>query len=173
MTDLRLELDETGADLLLEEGDLALDEGLETAVVVSLFTDRRVDVDERLPEEVDVEDPPPFYRQTRGFWADTAGDRWGSKLYLLSRAKALPATAAAAVAAVEEALEWLVRAQIVSSVSVDGAFQELRAGDRVEKVLSLEVELHRGVSARWDALWRALEGATFEASGIRVRLLAA
>lgn len=174
MTDLRLDVTETGADLLLVDGDLAIDEGLETAVIVSLFSDARVGPDELLPEEVQAVDDPAYVRETRGFWADTPEDRWGSKLYLLSRAKATDDTATRAARFAEESLAWMLRDGIASRIDVAAEFVELQTQDRrPEKVLSIEIGISRGTASRWDSLWQAFEGATFDAPGVRVRLLSA
>lgn len=173
MTDLLLYVTETGADLRIVEGELVADEGLETAIIVSLFSDARADPEERLPEEIGTDDPP-FIREIRGFWADTVLDRWGSKLYLLSRAKATDETATRASRFVEQALAWLVSSQIATAVTVSADFEELRTdAGRLEKVLSLEIGISRGTSSRWDTLWSSIESSTFEAAGVRIRLLAA
>ena len=70
------------ADLLLEAGDLARELTLRTAVMTSLFSDRR-----GTRQEVDrFGDSDP-----RGWWGDllapVEGDAWGSKLWLLEREK--------------------------------------------------------------------------------------
>jgi phage gp46-like protein len=60
---------------------LTQDEGLETAVLLSLFSDRIARQDDVLPSGDD----------RRGWWADAyaeiEGDAWGSRLWLLSREK--------------------------------------------------------------------------------------
>ncbi len=174
MTDLLLNLTELGADFLIVDGELVADEGLQTAVVVSLFSDARADADDLLPEESLIVDDPAYVREVRGFWADTAEERWGSKLYLLSRTKATAATASRAARFAEESLGWLLSTGIASRLEVGAEFVESTTDDgRREKVLSLTIGISRGTSSRWSSLWDSLDGATFEASGVRVRLLAA
>ena len=177
MTDLRVHLTENGADFLIENGDLVIDEGLEAGVIFSLFSDARVDPEEALPEETPTEldgREPPFVREVRGFWADTAADRWGSKLYLLSRAKATDETAQRAAEFVRSSLDWLLRDRIAAAVEVDADFEVLEADDgRREKVLVLEIRIRRGASPRWDELWAAIEGFAFDAPGVKIKLLAA
>ena len=79
--DLALSFDnEAGiGDLVIENDDLKIDEGLETAVLISLYTDARVS-DEELPAEE---------AQKRGWWGDIypdiPNDQIGSKLWLKAR----------------------------------------------------------------------------------------
>lgn len=84
---------------------------LVSAVVMSLFTWRRAKPDDKLPGD-----------QRMGWWGDTfaqvPGDRIGSRLWLLSRAKLLPETAALAKEYAEEALAWLVEDGVASRVDV-------------------------------------------------------
>lgn len=68
--DLKME-----SDLVIEGGDLALDQGLQTKILLSLFTDRRVGPKENLEDPQDL----------RGWWAR---EDFGSRLWLLGRAKA-------------------------------------------------------------------------------------
>jgi len=113
MTDLLLAWnnDIAGADLCVEGADLALDHGLTSAVVISLFTHRRVSAEE-LPEgEAD----------RRGWWGDAlsdGGDEIGSKLWLLEREKETPQVLARAEGYAREALAWIARDQLVESVTV-------------------------------------------------------
>ena len=99
-------LDDTGADL-------SSDKGLETAVIVSLFTDRIADGEEL----------PPNEKTKRGWWgdsiADVPGDRIGSKLWLLGREKELQEVAVRARQYAQEALEWLIDTKIASKVEVN------------------------------------------------------
>lgn len=102
------------ADLVLFDGDLASDRGLMTAVVLSLFTDRRAEPD----------DVPPSGDPTdrRGWWADefaaTAGDLFGSRLWLLDRSVLNNETVLKARQYVVEALQWMIDDQVVASIPV-------------------------------------------------------
>ncbi len=176
MTDLRLDLTGQGADFLLDRGDLVLDEGLETPIIVSLFSDRRADPSEALPEEsgerLDDGDAP-ITRDPRGFWADTPADRYGSGLWLLSRHKAIPHVASQAREAIEEALDWITRLGIAGGVDVETGFVTLQTDRGDERVvLDVQVRLRRGSSRRWDSVWEAIEDTDFAESGVRIRLLA-
>lgn len=89
------------------------DEGLETAVIISLFTDARADEGEELPDGGD---------DRRGWFGDAVpvkdGDKIGSKLWLLSRSKLTPDVLARAQQYAQEALDWLVEDQVAESVAV-------------------------------------------------------
>lgn len=86
------------------------------AVIVSLFTWRRAQPDDQLPAS-----------ERMGWWGDSfppvAGDRIGSRLWLLSRAKLLPDTVARAKEYAQEALQWLVDDGIATRVEVDAERQ--------------------------------------------------
>lgn len=106
-------------DLALAGGQLRKDDGLRTAVVVSLLTDRRAAPDDELPAgEVD----------RRGWWGDAAapagldagaaGARIGSRLWLLSREKQTGETLNRARDYATEALAWLIEDGWARSVDV-------------------------------------------------------
>lgn len=101
-------------DFGISGADLAVDDGLETAVIISLFTDRRADPDNPLPDESG---------DRRGWWADAypriEGDRIGSKLWLLSREKQLQSVVNRAREYAREALAWLVDDGIARRVTVE------------------------------------------------------
>lgn len=122
------------ADLSLDGGAIALTGGLETAVVISLFTNRRARADDALPDGA-ANGPDGGDRQ--GWWADAYNDRpIGSRLWLLSREKQLPAVLARAKDYAEEALAWLVEDRIASRVTVTA--EMVRTG-----VLGLAIDIDR------------------------------
>ncbi len=92
--------------------DLTSDDGLKTAVVISLFTDARADVDDLLPAG---------QRDRRGWWGDglSDADKTGSRRWLYLREKQTADTARKIREADEEALAWLVDDGIAASVSVE------------------------------------------------------
>ncbi|MGH6714754.1 MAG: phage GP46 family protein [Bradyrhizobium sp.] len=104
-------------DLALAGADLQTDAGLDTAVILSLFCDARADADE-IPDGADP----------RGYWGDAfaedAGDRFGSKLWLLAREKQLQSVADRAQEYAQAALAWLVADGIAASVVVVASFPE-------------------------------------------------
>ncbi|MFT4464012.1 MAG: phage GP46 family protein [Sodalis sp. (in: enterobacteria)] len=98
-----------GEGVLVQAGaDLLADDSLTTTVLLCLFTDRRAEVSDRLPDGG---------HDRRGWWADSYRDRpVGSRLWLLSREKALPAVLARAEAYADEALRGLLDAGMISQL---------------------------------------------------------
>lgn len=115
MTDIALQFsDLAGGDLVLAGLDLARDDGLETAVLVSLFTDRRAD-----PEQIRAgEDASDL----RGWWGDynptVDGDQTGSHLWLLRREKQTAETLKRGRQYSERALAWMVEDRVAGRVQV-------------------------------------------------------
>lgn len=93
------------------------DEGLETAVLLSLFTDRRADDGDVLPDA---------QTDRRGYWADAypivPGDLFGSRLWLLGRAKQTQETLSRIEEYTNECLAWLVEDRVASAVSASAVF---------------------------------------------------
>lgn len=108
-------------DLALGLGGLERDATLRSQVLISLFTDRRAAPDDPLPE-------PGTDR--RGWVGDALatieGDRIGSRLWLLRRAKQTEETRVRAIGYVREALAWLIEDRLAVRVDVDAAW--LRTG---------------------------------------------
>lgn len=102
-------------DLAGDALDLATDRGLQTAVLISLFTDRRAE-DDDMPPSGDPND-------RRGWWGDqfaeVEGDRIGSRLWLLDRSKNTSETVRRAKEYVLEALAWMIEDKVVSSIDVE------------------------------------------------------
>lgn len=112
MTDLLASLKNDIFDLVISDRDISLDQSLETAVIISLFTDRHIEKSEL-----------PFNdNQQRGWWGDNfskiTNDKIGSKLWLLQREKMTVETLHRAKDYAEEALQWLVEDQIVQKIDV-------------------------------------------------------
>ena len=105
-------------------GDIALDLGISSAVLCSLFADRRAELEDDLPAS--ETDP-------RGWCLEPTDDRWGSRLWLLERGKATTETVALARTAALQALAWLIEDGIAETV--DALDDDLIAG--------FETGLHR------------------------------
>jgi phage gp46-like protein len=121
MADLRFQfIDDTLFDFYLENADLATGQDLHSAVIVSLFTDRRARIDDPLPYDAG---------SRRGWWGDTfepiQGDRIGSRLWLLSREKQTQATLARAQEYCREALRWLIEDGVASRVDVEVTYPRM------------------------------------------------
>ena len=103
-----------------EEIDFGFDaDPVESAALISLFTDARV-AEEELPDgEADV----------RGFWGDglAVGTKIGSRLWLLSREKATPEVLRLHEDYAREALSWLLDLGLAKSVTVRGAYDDRHA----------------------------------------------
>lgn len=132
-----------GADYALEGAGFAEDGGLGTAVILSLFSDRRADPEDDLPER--ETDP-------RGWWGDieplAADYVLGSRLWLLGRDKESAETLAKAKLYTEEALAWLITSGAAAAVDVTASV--LRRG-----VLLLEVGITRPdrTQQTWQYTW--------------------
>jgi phage gp46-like protein len=126
MTDIALVFDPATltADMALAGNDLATDDGVMTAVVVSLFSDARAEPGDAIPDG--TSDP-------RGWWADNAdppmggipGRRLGSKLWLLRRAKQTTETLTLAKRYAADALQWMLDDGIATAVTVQTWYPRL------------------------------------------------
>lgn len=138
---------EQGADWLLQPPSLAGDDSLETAVMLSLFTDAHARAGDATPAPDDL----------RGWWGDSYSsadaDRMGSRLWLLGRRKQLPSVLAEAEGYAEEALAWLIADGIASRVEIEAFIPR-------NEVLGLTVAITRPHSQpmryRFEALWASL-----------------
>lgn len=139
-----------GGDLVVADGDLALDKGLNTAVLISLFTDRRAEEGDDLPD-------PQGDR--RGWWGDGLNgghDLIGSRLWLLTRRKVTPETRRLYEEYTREALAWLVDDGVAASLDVSAAWV---AADRLEVSVAItrpDGRRHKYAYA-WDAQALAME----------------
>ena len=101
-------------DLVVAGGDLAMDGGLATAVTISLATDALAAADDAIPDNT---------TNRRGWWGDlpiddARPDRIGSRLWLLRRAKATPATQRLAEQYIREALAWMIEDGVAGRIDV-------------------------------------------------------
>lgn len=148
--DGRLIYDGKRIDLALDGAALAVGEDLKTAVLISLFTDRRAEDDDPIPET-----RPGESGDRRGWWGDdtlpVGNDRIGSRLWLLYREKQTTATLNRAREYVQEALAWLVEDGVASRVNV--AVEWLRTG-----VMAIQADIERPEAGieRFDFIWEQL-----------------
>jgi phage gp46-like protein len=93
-------------DVVVDGGDFIRDPGLETSILLSLFTNKRAEATDVLPDNsVD-----------RYGWC--LDDRLGSKLWLLGREKTIPETLTMAKFYAEDCLQWLIEDSVASSIIV-------------------------------------------------------
>ena len=130
-------------DWAIKDQDLAGDDGLETAIILSLFTDRRALEDDPLPDGSD---------DRRGWWADAyvGQDHIGSRLWLLEREKDTREVVNRARDYAEEALQWLVEDGIALGIEVmagwvesSGALTEQKTATVIPGVLGLGLVIYR------------------------------
>lgn len=134
-------------DLAVLDGDLQTDETLETAVLLSLYTDRRALASDELPDGS---------TDRRGWWCDAYSDQpHGSRLWLLSREKETDDVLRRAREYASEALTWITSAGIASAIDVDAI--HLRRG-----VLQLIVAIQRPdntvLERSYDYVWGVTNG---------------
>jgi phage gp46-like protein len=101
-------------DLAIEDGDFVTTQGLEAAIFVSLFSDRRAYVDE-------VADA----RKRRG-WdydtiADIPGDKHGSGIWLYEQHRLTEIVANGVRLEAEQALQWMIDDRYVDNVEASVA----------------------------------------------------
>lgn len=118
----------TRFDIAVVGGSLADDHDIKTAIILSLFTDRRAEPDDELPDPTD---------SRRGWVGDVFFDYpLGSRLWLLGREKQLPEVLNRAREYAEESLGWMLQIGVVESV-------EVLAMSFESGVLSLHVSVKR------------------------------
>ena len=114
MTDLALAWNNRlgAGDICVVGADLLAEDGIDTAILISLFTDARVREDEL----------PPGHTWRRGWWGDDVEDEpdiTGSKLWVLRREKATQEVLVRARGYIREALAWMLRDGVAVSLNVD------------------------------------------------------
>jgi len=111
-------------DWVMDGPDIESDDGMLTAVTISLLTDRLADADDDIPDAPGIGQPGIADR--RGWWGDTVPssstdkkpDLIGSRLWLLARASATPQTATLAKGYIQEALAWMIEDGVAGRVNV-------------------------------------------------------
>jgi len=134
------------ADIALSGSDALVDHGLQTAVILSLFTHARANTDDVLPDGGD---------DRRGFWADAYSelqdDSFGSRLWLLSREKQTGDVLNRAREYAQESLQWLIDDGVAAAVDVNATW--VRAG-----VLSLQTIITKpsgdNLTYQFEQLWK-------------------
>jgi len=151
MADAAMVMTDFGGDLVLFGFDLERDDGLETAVIISLFTDRRASA-EQIPLEYEQDD-------LRGYWGDltngSATDQTGSLLWLLAREKELPQTLSRAEQYCRDALAWMVDDLVATTIEVAASYHS-------RGVMLLVIDIYRptgpAVRYRYNYEWSAQAG---------------
>lgn len=118
-------------DIEFSDGDLVREEGLETAVMISLFTDRRARDD----------DPLDDINDKRGWWADQVedNDEIGSRLWLLDRSATTAHNIKMAGEYIKEALQWMIADGVAKKIEVTTE----RAGSVQRPILAFQVQIYK------------------------------
>jgi phage gp46-like protein len=113
LADVRLAWANGVIDAVIENDDVASDEGLETAIFLSLFMDRRAEPDDSLPSEDG---------DRRGWWGDQfaelEGDLLGSRLWLLDRSANRDDVPGRATLYCKEALQWMLDDRVTEDLGI-------------------------------------------------------
>ena len=147
MSDLALQYKGDFFDLIIEKDDLKLDDGLQSAVIVSLFSDHRVVIDELNFPDTD----------RAGWWGDLFSevdqDQIGSKLWLLIREKRTEVTRTRFIEYCKQALTWMTEDGVADSVSVDAQYPD----DTKEGIeLSIDIQKPQGkLTFKYKLNWNA------------------
>ena len=151
--DIQIIWDETTGtgDINFDKGDFSREDSLSSAVLMSLFTDRRADDDDFLPDELNG--------SKRGWWADLVtdidDDQIGSRLWLLSRSKTDTQTLNDAQDYANEALQWLIDDGIAIEIISSASRVRLNSTD----LLALDIEIRKSdgetETFKFDDLWAA------------------
>lgn len=132
MTDIKLKTFDGNFDLSLnaDGNDMELDEGLYTAVLVSLFVDRRV--------------PEGYEGRLGGWWADALDNtRYGSRLWTLLREKSSTLTLRVIESAIKEALQWMIDTQVAQRVEVSARYVDLFTAQVDVKIFNKDNKTYR------------------------------
>ncbi len=147
---LAYDTDALSSDVSIVDGDLAHEDSLRTAVLLSLFSDARA-----TPDELAAFGGT----DARGWWGDAIseveGDAWGSKLWLLAREKVLPETLNRAREYARAALAWMIEDGVASEVTTEAAWLDDLVPRAPRGFLALGVEIQRpsDVPQRYAVVW--------------------
>ena len=125
---------------------MALEDTLNTAIILSLFTDRRAGRDDRLP----LNDTDRRGWLGDEFMGSDQADAWGSALWIWAVGKTTDQTLEGARFAAEESLAWLIRDGIAERVEVTASW----VGERRDRLAVRPVIYKPGqVAPVYDVLW--------------------
>jgi phage gp46-like protein len=124
---------------------------LRALVLVSLFSDRRAEDDDQIPDPTG--DPP--YR--RGWWGDsmrTDGDLFGSRLWLLHGQALSDELADSCADYCREALQWMIDDGLVAEIAIETEIY--RDFDRLAVRIELLKPDDTVIAVEYHDLWAAL-----------------
>lgn len=132
-------------------GDLKTGADLETAAVISFFSDRLAHVDDRLPDPQDSD--------RRGWWADWDAEEGpiGSRLWLISREKSTEEVRLRVEDYCREAVQWILDDDVADTVEITVEWADSppsRLDVNVVISRARAVLLHRSYSWAWKQIYR-------------------
>jgi len=133
-------------DLQLNKGDLLREEGLETAVFISLFTDKRAD----------DEDPLDNLNDKRGWWGDNTTEnnyKMGSKLWQYERAKTTINDITKIKETIEESLQWMIEDEVAKKIEVTAERFGIIGNDRLAITIIIKKSDGNETAIKFDDLW--------------------
>ena len=126
-------------DWVVQGAALQSGNDLQTAILLSLFTDRLAEPSDETPDG-----------DRRGWWADDPANLMGSRLWLLSRAKGPLNVAQRAEDYAAEALQWLIADGVVAAFDIDG---EWVSPDQLDLVVTAKKRDGTVVAVRLPQVW--------------------
>lgn len=137
-------------DLSFENEDLVREDGLETALIISLFTDRRAREDDILPDTDNLD--------KRGWWGDLAspeveGDQIGSRLWLLERSKTEEEVLVRAKEYIKEATDWLIDDGVAEDIEIEVERQGTEGNDRLAFKVSVLKKSGTTETYKFEPVW--------------------
>jgi phage gp46-like protein len=138
------------ADLDVSAGRIVEDDGMETSILISLFTDRIADAGDDIVST-----------DKRGWWGDsypdTSGDKTGSKLWQLMQGKLTQDARKKAIKHTEDALAWMVEDKVASKVTASAEWLQ-DGSHKIGLKLTVEIQKPDEVAPRWKRTWELYSG---------------
>lgn len=135
-------IDQNGdIDIELTATGFSEDNTLETAVLISIFSNQRCAEEEKISDS------------RQGWWGDLfsdfEGDRLGSKLYLLDRAKATEGLSDRAATYIQKALAWMIEDNVANEVRAEATFKDQTL------LINVEIDRYDGKNQKYAVRWNA------------------
>lgn len=132
-------------DWVLDGPDLASGPDIQTAVLISIFSDREADPDDIIPDG--TTDP-------RGWWGDQGSDtKFGSKLWQLERAKKTDQTLRQAEAYAQQSLEWLIQDGVAARTTTVAAWLDTASRGAIGLTITVFKPTGEAVTVQVERAW--------------------
>ena len=124
-------------DIQIEDGQFVTENAFDTAILMSLFEERRAD---------ESQQPVNFLR--RGWWGNELADvedfEIGSLLWLLYQARSTNDTVNNAVSFTNESLQWMIEDNFLSNIEVTGSRDESKVTVNIDFIRRNDVVDSKG-----------------------------